>query len=89
MTPSGQTALVNGAEPAQAPPRTALHVVKPSSGADLAAAEQAAAAFLVALGVDLDTESFGGYPGSDGPRVRRDAQPTAFRFDHVPQRRRI
>src|SRR4029453_15019603 len=43
MTPSWQTALVNGAEPAQAPPRTALHVVKPSSGADLAGAKQAAA----------------------------------------------
>jgi len=57
MTPSAQSALVNGAEPGQAPPRTTLHVVKPSSGANLAAAEQAAAAFLVALGVDLDTES--------------------------------
>ena len=51
MTPSAQSALVNGAEPGQAPPRTTLHVVKPSSGANLAAAEQAAAAFLVALGV--------------------------------------
>jgi hypothetical protein len=57
MTPYAQTALVNGAEPAQAPPRTALHVIKPSSGADLGAAEHAAAAFLVALGVDLDTKS--------------------------------
>ena len=57
MTPSVQAALVNGAESAQAPPRSALHVIKPSSGADLAGAEQAAAAFLVALGVDLDTES--------------------------------
>ncbi len=66
MTPRGQTALINGAEPAQAPPRTAarsaLHVVKPPSGADLAAAEQAAAAFLVALGVDLDTESLAATP---------------------------
>jgi hypothetical protein len=44
MTRSAQTALVNGAEPAQAPPRTALQVVKPSSGANLVAAEQAAAA---------------------------------------------
>jgi hypothetical protein len=57
MTPYAQTALVNGAEPAQAPPRAALHVVRPSRGADLAAAEQAATAFLVALGVDLDTEA--------------------------------
>src|SRR5512133_4156551 len=62
MTPSAQTALVNGAEPAQAPPRMALHVVKPSSGADLAAAEQAATAFLVALGLNLDTESLAATP---------------------------
>jgi GTP cyclohydrolase IA len=62
MPPSAQTALINGAEPAQAPPQTALHVVKPSKGADLAAAEQAAAAFLVALGVDLDTESLAATP---------------------------
>src|SRR6478736_4596868 len=62
MTSSAQTALINGAEPAQAPTRTALHVVKPSSGADLAAAEHAAAAFLVALGVDLDTESMAASP---------------------------
>jgi GTP cyclohydrolase IA len=45
-----------------APPRPALHVVKPSSGADLVAAEQAAAAFLIALGVDLDTESLAATP---------------------------
>jgi GTP cyclohydrolase I len=46
----------------QASRRPALHVVKPSSGADLVAAEQAAAAFLIALGVDLDTESLAGTP---------------------------
>jgi hypothetical protein len=63
MTPSAQTALVNGAGPAQAFPRTTLHVVKPSSGADLVAAEQAATAFLAALGVDLDTESLAATPG--------------------------
>jgi GTP cyclohydrolase IA len=62
MTPSAQIATVNGAEPAQAPARTALRVVKPSRGADLAAAEQAATAFLVALGVDLDTESLAATP---------------------------
>jgi len=39
-----------------------LHVVKPSSGADLVAAEQAAAAFLIALGVDLETESLAATP---------------------------
>ena len=62
MTSSAQTALINGAKPAQAPPRTALRVIKPSSGADLSAAEHAAAAFLVALGVDLDTESLAATP---------------------------
>jgi GTP cyclohydrolase I len=46
----------------QASRRPALHVVKPSSGADLVAAEQAAAAFLIALGVDLDTESLAATP---------------------------
>jgi GTP cyclohydrolase I len=77
MTPSPQTALVNGAELAQAPPRTALHVVKPSKGVDLAAAEQAATAFLVALGVDPDTESLAATPG-------RMARAYAEMFSHVP-----
>jgi GTP cyclohydrolase IA len=49
-----------------APPRSrsraALRVVQPPSGVDLVAAEQAAAAFLVALGVDLDTESLAPTP---------------------------
>jgi GTP cyclohydrolase IA len=62
MPPTAQTAVVNGAKPAQAPPRTALHVVKPSRGVDLAAAERAATAFLDALGVDLDTESLAATP---------------------------
>ena len=53
---------VNGVNPAPAAPRTPLHAVKPSSGPDLAAAEQAAAAFLIALGVDLDTESLAATP---------------------------
>jgi GTP cyclohydrolase IA len=62
MTPPAQTALVDGADLAEAPLPTALHVVKPSSGADLVAAEQAAAAFLVALGVDLNTEGLAATP---------------------------
>jgi GTP cyclohydrolase IA len=53
---------VNGSEPAQASAGPALQVVKPSSRPDLAAAEQAATAFLVALGVDLDTESLAATP---------------------------
>src|SRR4029077_19721298 len=40
----------------------ALRVVQPPAGVDLVAAEQAAAAFLVALGVDLDTESLAATP---------------------------
>ena len=48
--------------PVTAPPRihgrAALRAVQPPSGVDLVAAEQAAAAFLVALGVDLDSESW-------------------------------
>jgi GTP cyclohydrolase I len=47
------------ARPAQ---RAALRVVQPPSGVDLVAAEQAAAAFLVALGVDLDSESLAATP---------------------------
>jgi GTP cyclohydrolase I len=62
MTPPAPTAVVNGVDLAQAPPRTPLHVVKPSSGVDLISAEQAAAAFLEALGVDLDTESLAATP---------------------------
>jgi GTP cyclohydrolase IA len=62
MPPPAQTALVNGADQAQALPRTPLHVVKPRGGVDLAAAEQAAAAFLVALGVDLESESLAATP---------------------------
>ena len=52
----------NGGAPAQAASRPVLRVVEPSSGVDLVAAEQAAAAFLVALGVDLDTESLAATP---------------------------
>jgi GTP cyclohydrolase I len=43
---------------------SALRVVhEPDSGTDLGAAEQAAAQFLQALGVDLDSESLRGTPG--------------------------
>jgi GTP cyclohydrolase IA len=43
---------------------TALRVVhEPDAGVDLAAAENAAAAFLRALGVSLDSESLQGTPG--------------------------
>jgi GTP cyclohydrolase IA len=62
MPPPAQTAVVNGVDLAQAPPHTPLRAVKPSNGLDLVAAEQAAASFLVALGVDLDTESLAATP---------------------------
>jgi GTP cyclohydrolase I len=52
----------HSADLAQDSPRATLHVVKPSGGADLIAAEEAAAAFLSALGVDLDTESLAATP---------------------------
>jgi len=42
---------------------TALRVMHPSAPVDLVAAERAAAAFLGALGVDLDTENRRGTPG--------------------------
>jgi GTP cyclohydrolase I len=58
--------MTSHALPVAAPPRShsraALRVVQPPSGVDLVAAEQAAAAFLVALGVDLDTESLAATP---------------------------
>ena len=52
-----------GGRHAEAVQRPALRVVQPPSGVDLVAAEQAAAAFLVALGVDLDSESLSATPG--------------------------
>jgi GTP cyclohydrolase I len=48
--------------PAQAASRPALRVVEPSTGVDLVAAERAAAEFLIALGVDVDTESLAATP---------------------------
>jgi hypothetical protein len=43
-------------------PGAALRVVRPAAGVDLIAAEQAAEAFLVALGVDLDSENWAATP---------------------------
>jgi GTP cyclohydrolase I len=52
----------DGANSTQAVPRASLRVVEPASGVDLVAAEQAAAAFLVALGIHLDSESLAATP---------------------------
>jgi hypothetical protein len=57
---SSQTVSITA--PPRSRSRAALRVVQPPSGVDLVAAEQAAAAFLVALGVDLDTESLAATP---------------------------
>ncbi len=44
------------------PTRVPLRVVQPSAGVDLDAATEAAAAFLVALGVDVESESMSATP---------------------------
>jgi GTP cyclohydrolase I len=62
VTAGALASQLNNAGTAQVVSRAALRVVRPSSGADLAAAEQAATAFLIALGVDLDTESLAATP---------------------------
>jgi len=53
---------VKAAEPVRGFPRPALRVVEPAREVDLITAEEAAAAFLVALGIDLDTESLAATP---------------------------
>jgi GTP cyclohydrolase I len=45
------------------PSAAVLRVVRPAGGVDLVAAEQAAAAFLVALGVDVDGDDLAATPG--------------------------
>jgi GTP cyclohydrolase I len=45
------------------PHQAALRVVRPATPVDMIAAEHAAAAFLVALGVSVDTESLAATPG--------------------------
>jgi GTP cyclohydrolase I len=75
---------LNGADLSQPPPRTALHVVKPQAGTDLAAAEQAAAAFLVALGVDLDTESLAATPARMARAYAEMFSPRPFELTTFP-----
>src|SRR5215218_3589363 len=53
---------VKAAEPVRGFPRPALRVVEPAREVDLITTEEAAAAFLVALGIDLDTESLAATP---------------------------
>ena len=54
---------------------------------DLAAAEQAVAALLRALGRDPVEPAPGRHPAAGGRRLRRAAHPAAVRPHHVPQRR--
>ena len=69
------------ARPAQ---RAALRVVQPPSGVDLVAAEQAAAAFLVALGVDLDSESLAATPARMARAYAEMFTPRPFDLTTVP-----
>ena len=69
---------------AQVVPRAALRVVGPSSGADLAAAEHAATAFLVALGVDLDTEGLAATPARMARAYAEMFSPRAFDLTTFP-----
>ena len=66
-----------------------LRVVHPSAPVDLAAAERAAAAFLVALGVDVATENRRGTPGRMARAYAEMFAPRPVRPDHVPQRRGV
>jgi GTP cyclohydrolase I len=61
--PLGQLAASAAAEAAAPPRRPAVHLVGPVEGMDLAAAETAAAQFLRALGIRLDSEHMRATPG--------------------------
>jgi GTP cyclohydrolase I len=59
----GGLAVTSAARTLAEPARPALRVAPPHSEVDMAAAEQAAAAFLRALGVDADAEGLRATPG--------------------------
>jgi GTP cyclohydrolase I len=59
----GGLAVTSAARTVAEPARPALRVAPPHSEVDMAAAEQAAAAFLRALGVDADAEGLRATPG--------------------------
>jgi GTP cyclohydrolase I len=75
---------VNGGVPAQAASRPVLRVVEPSTGVDLVAAEEAAAAFLVALGVDVDTESLAATPARMARAYAEMFSPRSFDLTTFP-----
>ena len=61
-----------------------LRVVEPSPAVDVVAAEQAAAAFLVALGVDLDTESLAATPARMARAYAEMLSPRPFDLTSFP-----
>ena len=61
--PRGQLAACATAESTAPPRRPSVHLVGPVEGMDLAAAEAAAAQFLQALGIRLDSEHMQATPG--------------------------
>jgi GTP cyclohydrolase I len=69
---------------AQAASRPALRVVEPSTGVDLVAAEEAAAAFLVALGVDVDNESLAATPARMARAYAEMFSPRPFNLTTFP-----
>jgi GTP cyclohydrolase IA len=80
--------MTSHALPVSAPPRShsrpALRVVQPPSEVDLVAAEQAAAAFLVALGVELDTESLAATPARMARAYAEMFSPRSFDLTTFP-----
>jgi GTP cyclohydrolase I len=84
MPQPAHTNRFHSADPAQDSRRATLHVVKPSGGADLIAAEQAAAAFLSALGVDLDTEGLAATPARMARAYAEMFSPRPFQLTTFP-----
>ncbi|MGH3280953.1 MAG: GTP cyclohydrolase I FolE [Trebonia sp.] len=67
-----------------APVRSSLHVVRDTSGMDLAAAEDAAAQFLKALGISTDSESLRGTPGRMARAYAELFTPRSFHLTTFP-----
>lgn len=63
---------------------SALHVVQPDNGVDLAAAERAAVEFLRALGVSTESESMGGTPRRMARAYAELFSPRAFDLTTFP-----
>ncbi|MGZ4617106.1 MAG: GTP cyclohydrolase I FolE, partial [Actinomycetes bacterium] len=79
---TGVTGGRHGPEPAAR--RAALHVLHEPQPVDLVAAEAAAAAFLGALGVSLDTESLRGTPRRMAHAYAEMFRPPAFHLTTFP-----